>query len=207
MVAPKRILVIDDDVAVRRSCERALNHVGYEVRTVATGREGLAQATRSDVDLVMADLRLPDLDGMEVVRSLRSRRPEVVVLVITGYGTVASAVEAVKLGVSDYLEKPFTPEELSKAVGEALKEVAGTSATTGIDAELVRQVLLRAARDQSFGVRLMNGGSRVLSGMPLSSEAKAAIVSGDVVWLEKTCGELSAEERAWLERRLEAEIW
>ena len=206
MSAPKRILVIDDDVAVRRSCERVLNGEGYKVEAVATGHEGLDRAVRRDVDLVVTDLRLPDLDGMEVVRRLRTRRPEVVVVIITGYGTVNSAVEAVKLGVSEYVEKPFTPEELSGAVGEALTEVAGTSKTE-IDAELVRQVLLRAARDQDFGARLLTAGSRVLSGLPLSSEAKAAIVSGDIVWIEKECGDLSSEERDWLERRLEAEIW
>lgn len=206
MVAPRRILVIDDDAAVRRSCKRILNGEGYEVETVATGRDGLDRAVKRDIDLVVTDLRLPDLDGMEVVRTLRTRRPDVVVVIITGYGTVNSAVEAVKLGVSEYVEKPFTPEELSEAVSGALTGDVETS-TAQIDAELVRQVLLRAARDQSFGVKLLTVGSRVLSGLPLSSEAKAAIVSGDIVWIEKTCGELSPEERDWLERRLEAEIW
>ena len=66
---------------------------------------------------------------------------------------------------------------------------------------------MKASVDQSFGASLLMKGSRVLSGFALSSEAKAAIVSGDIVWVEKLCGELTAEERDWLERRLQAEIW
>jgi hypothetical protein len=76
-----------------------------------------------------------------------------------------------------------------------------------IAADRVKEVLRLASRDPSFGRRLLTDGSRVLSGFALSAEAKAAILSGDIAWIEKRCGELSAEEREWLQRRLEAEIW
>ena len=71
----------------------------------------------------------------------------------------------------------------------------------------MKEVLRRASQDQSFGRALLMQGSRVLSGYALSSPAKAAIASGDIAWIERECGELSVEERAWLRRRLEAEIW
>ena len=72
---------------------------------------------------------------------------------------------------------------------------------------MVRRVLKAASQSERFGQQLLSEGSRVLSGFALSPEAKAAIVSGDIAWIEKTCGELSCEERDWLQRRLEAEAW
>ena len=71
----------------------------------------------------------------------------------------------------------------------------------------MKEVLRQASAEPDFGRRLLESGGRVLSGLALSREAKAAIASGDIVWVEKCCGELTAEERGWLERRLQAEIW
>jgi DNA-binding response OmpR family regulator len=127
-------------------------------------------------------------------------------VIITGFGTVPSAVEAVKLGVAAYIEKPFTPQEITDAIARALAAVQ-VEDKPRIQADLVRDVLRSAAGNAGFGERLRTEGSRVLSGLALSPAAKAAIVSGDIVWIEKECGELSAEERAWLESRLEAETW
>ena len=206
MVAGRRILVVDDEAIVARSCRRILAAEGDEVQTAETGREGLKRALSEHFDVVMADLRMPDLDGMELVRTLRSERPETAVIVITGYGSVASAVEAAKLGVLDYIEKPFTPAQIREALGHVPADAEGTGSAR-IEAELVREVLRLAARDRNFGQRLLYEGSRVLSGYALTSQAKAAIASGDIAWVERECGELSVEERAWLRGRLEAEIW
>jgi hypothetical protein len=76
-----------------------------------------------------------------------------------------------------------------------------------INGDLVRKVLRLAATDPAFGARLLEEGGSALRGLSLSSEAKAAILSGDIPWIEKRCGKLSSEERDWLERRLQAEIW
>ena len=207
MAAMRRVLVVDDEPVVNESCRRVLADEGFDVESTESGRDGLDRARTQHFDLVITDLRMPDLDGMELVRSIRRERPGTAVVVITGYGTVASAVQAIRLGVSDYLEKPFTPDQLTQAVSQALTTPEGHEPRVEIDAELVRQVLRRAARDARFGSRLLTEGSRVLSGLALSSEAKAAIVSGDITWIEKHCGGLSPEERDWLERRLQAEIW
>ena len=120
MVAGRSVLVIDDEPMVTRSCRRILTDAGYGVGIADTGQDGLSQAVGGDFDLVMADLRLPDLDGMELVRTLHRQRPEIAIIVITGYGSVASAVEAVKLGVSDYIQKPFTPQQITDAIDQAL---------------------------------------------------------------------------------------
>jgi len=154
----------------------------------------------------MTDLRMPDLDGMDLVRAVRRERPATAVIVITGYGTVPSAVEAAKLGVSDYVEKPFTPAQISEAAKRALGADESEPGLR-IDGEIVRDVLTKASREHGFGEALLLQGSRVLSGYALSQEAKAAIVSGDIAWIEKRHGILSAEERDWLERRLQAELW
>ena len=206
MVAAQKILVVDDEVLVTLGCRRILAKAGYEVATACTGQEGLNRALEGSFDLAVIDLRLPDLDGMELVRSLRRQRPNTAIVIITGYGTVPSAVEAMRLGVAEYIEKPFTPDELAQAVGRACAAVEPAPTLT-IEAELVKDVLRRASRDTSFGSDLLTRGGCVLSGLALSPAAKAAILSGDIAWIEKRCGALSDEERAWLQHRLEAEIW
>lgn len=206
MVAARKVLVVDDEPTVTKSCRRILAEEGYEVLTTESGRDGMNRAFAQEFDLVLTDLKMPDLDGMELVRALRHKRPQTAVVVITGYGTVRSAVEATKLGVSDYIEKPFVPAQIVEAADRALLSEESQPGVR-VEAELVKEVLRLASTDDGFGARLLTEGSRVLSGFPLSSEAKAAIASGDIVWIEKECGELSAEERDWLERRLQAEIW
>lgn len=201
-----RVLIVDDEPLVTRSCKRILTEAGYEVDTSESGREGVDRALEGNFDLVVTDLKMPDFDGMELVRTLRNRRPGTAVVVITGYGTVRSAVEATKMGVAEYIEKPFTPEEITEAANRAL-QAEQEERTIRVEAGLVKKVLRRASQDQSFGRALLMQGSRVLSGYALSSQAKAAIASGDIAWIERKCGELPVEERAWLRRRLEAEIW
>ena len=206
MNAAQKVLVVDDEAMVTRSCRRILTEAGYDVDTSENGREGLDRALQEPFDLVVTDLKMPDLDGMELVRRLRSNRPHTAIVVITGHGTVPTAVEATKIGVSDYIEKPFMPEEITGAVDRALGAVR-EERQVRVEADLVKEVLRLAARDNTFAWDLLTNGSCVLSEYALSSEAKAAIVSGDIAWVERECGELTDEEHYWLQRRLEAEIW
>jgi len=205
MVAP-RILVVDDEPVITRSCKRILSEEGYRVETLGSGRVGLDHALREKFDVVVTDLKMPDLDGMELIRRLRTASPDTVVVVITGYGSITSAVEATKLGVREYLEKPFTPREFSEAVVRALPKER-KSAKSDVQAETVHDVLRLAAMNPRFAKSLLYEGTRKLSGFRLSSEAKAAICSGDIAWIEKRCGELKPEEREWLQGRLQAETW
>ena len=204
MRIPRKVLVVDDESIVTMSCRRILGEAGYEVHTAGGGREGMKQALLGEFDLVMTDLKMPDLDGMDLVRTLRNERPDMAIIIITGYGTVPSAVEATRLGVSDYVEKPFTPDQLTEAVSRAM-DPSRENHGVRIEADLVKEVLRYASQNQTFGELLLSEGSRILSGYSLSPEAKAAIGSGDIAWIEKECGQLSAEEREWIERRLEAE--
>ena len=208
MVAARKILVVDDDRVITRVCRRILTEAGRDVETTESGREGLRRALSKHFDLVVTDLKMPDLNGMELVRSLSQQRPETRVIIITGYGTIPTAVAATKLRVSDFIEKPFTPEEILGAVNEALPQ---KQPDLVVNATTVKAVLRLASKDDRFGQRLLYEGGDILrdliSNSALGPEARAAIISGDIVWIEKHCGKLSGEEREWLERRLQAEIW
>ena len=117
----KRILVVDDDPTVRASCIRIFSQHDFQVEVAASATEGLKRTLCGYFDCALFDLKMPDMDGMEIVRSARKYRSNMAILIITGYGTDESAREATQLGVADYLHKPFTPDELVSAVGHALK--------------------------------------------------------------------------------------
>ncbi|MDP3025634.1 MAG: response regulator [candidate division Zixibacteria bacterium] len=116
----KNVLVIDDEPIVLDSCRRILHDEGFEVNGVMDGREGLKKIEEDKYDAVLVDWKLPEIDGMEVLRIIKKNHPDIIVVMITGYPSVESAVKAMKLGVSDYVSKPFTPEELKEALVNAL---------------------------------------------------------------------------------------
>jgi len=113
--------VVDDDEVVRRSCERILSE-RHDLMLAATGRDGLAALGSEPFDLALVDLKLPDVGGLEILREAPDRFPDVPIIIITGYSTVKSAVEAVKTGAFDYISKPFTPDELEAAVEKAVRQ-------------------------------------------------------------------------------------
>jgi two-component system response regulator AtoC len=117
---PKRILIADDEINIRRVLEAILKRDGYEVVTAANGDEALARMSRG-IHTVITDLKMPGLDGMQLLRSLSADHPDVPVVMITAHGSVESAVEAVKLGAFDYVEKPFDQEQIRQVVSKALK--------------------------------------------------------------------------------------
>jgi len=116
-----RILVVDDDPAVRRSCARILEQ-DHDVRLADSGSEGLALLASEPFDLALVDLKLADVSGMDILAQAGDRFPDVPVIIITGYSTVKSAVEAIKTGAFDYVAKPFTPDEIEAAVEKALRQ-------------------------------------------------------------------------------------
>jgi NADH:ubiquinone oxidoreductase subunit E len=116
-----QILLLEDEVSVARGLQMILSEEGYPAVDLAmTGRGALDTFSQKDFDLLIADLRLPDIDGMDVIKQVKHDRPDTGVIVITGYSTVDSAVEAMKLGALDYLPKPFTEDEFVSAVKIAL---------------------------------------------------------------------------------------
>ena len=115
-----KILVIDDEKNVCTSCKRILEEEGHVVEYVLTGEEGLRRAVEGNYEIVLLDLKIPDLDGGEVLDRIHQKRSDVTVIIITGYATIRTSIECVKKGAFDYIPKPFTPEELALAVSKAL---------------------------------------------------------------------------------------
>jgi DNA-binding NtrC family response regulator len=115
-----RILIIDDEEIIRESGRRVLEPAGYEVQTAKAGGEGLQLLDAGTVDLVLTDLKMPDIDGIEVLIKIKENWPDTEVIIMTGYGTVNTAVKAMKMGVFDYIEKPFSPDDLLSLVARAL---------------------------------------------------------------------------------------
>lgn len=108
----KNILVVDDEEIIRENLHRILTEEKYNVSTVATGRDGLLFIEENDVDVVLLDLNLPDINGIEVLKQARELYPELLVIIITGYASIESAVEALKLGAYDYIKKPFKADAI-----------------------------------------------------------------------------------------------
>ena len=119
-MATAKILVVDDEEIVCISCRRILTEAGYEVHTRLSGREGLSLLDEEPCDLAIIDLKMPGMDGMELLQAIKLGHPHLPVLMITGYSTVESAVEAMKAGACDYLPKPFTPNQVEMIVQKAL---------------------------------------------------------------------------------------
>ena len=116
----KRVLVADDELNMRRVLEAILRREGYDVVTAANGLDAVSEMNR-DIHTVITDLKMPGLDGMGLLRKLQQDFPEVPVVMITAHGSVESAVEAVKLGAFDYLEKPFEQEQIRQIVAKAMR--------------------------------------------------------------------------------------
>jgi DNA-binding NtrC family response regulator len=116
-----RILIVDDEEIVIRSCQRILAGGEYLVDAVQSGTEALRKAGETDYDIVVLDIMMPGMDGIEVLQQLKERHPDVDVIMITGLSEIKTAVQAMKLGAFDYLSKPFDPDELKHVVERALE--------------------------------------------------------------------------------------
>ena len=117
-----KLLVVDDEAVIRDGMRRILEAEGHEVETFASGHVAIQRMQVEDFDLVITDLKMPGMNGMEVLRSIKALLPEVPVIIITGYSTVDSAVDAMKSGAVDYIAKPFSPEEIIEKVNNALEQ-------------------------------------------------------------------------------------
>jgi len=115
------ILVIDDEEAIRDSCCQVLSRAGYGTQTAENGNVGLEKITETKPDLVLVDLKMPGLSGMEVLEKIAEIDASIVCVVITGYATIESAVEAMKRNAYDFLSKPFTPDQLRIVVKRGLE--------------------------------------------------------------------------------------
>lgn len=111
-VPEKRVVAIDDDEVMRLSCQQGLKRTGYLVESFDNGADGIKRVAEVHPPLLLVDLKMPEMDGFQVIERVRKLDPDVVIIVITGYATISTAVDAMKAGAYDFLPKPFTPDEL-----------------------------------------------------------------------------------------------
>jgi DNA-binding NtrC family response regulator len=114
-----KALIVDDEPTVCRSCEKILEREGYSVRIAYSGKQAVDILDQEPMDILFTDLKMAEMGGMELLETVRLRFPDLVPVVITGYATIASAVETMKMGAFDYLPKPFTPEEMTAVARKA----------------------------------------------------------------------------------------
>ncbi len=115
-----KILAVDDEKVILDSFRKILVFGGYSIDTVESGKEALGLIKKYDYDFVFTDLKMPEMDGVDVAKAVKHLRPDIDVIVITGYATIESAVETMKYGAMDYVQKPFTEDELLDFVNKSL---------------------------------------------------------------------------------------
>jgi DNA-binding NtrC family response regulator len=133
---PPRVLAVDDEAVVCESIRRVLTEEGYSVATTTSPREGLELVRKETFDLLLLDIKMPEIDGIDVLRETRAVSPETEVVIVTGYATIQTAVEAIKLGATDYLQKPVSPDQLVVSVARALERKHLLSLTRRLRSEL-----------------------------------------------------------------------
>jgi DNA-binding response OmpR family regulator len=119
--AGRKVLVVDDEVVAANSVRRTLNRRGFRVDEAFSGREALNRILNEMYDLVLLDMKMPDTNGLELLPTIRKHRPRLPVVMVTGYASIDTAVEAIQRGATDYVAKPFTPEELFSAASKAIR--------------------------------------------------------------------------------------
>jgi len=165
-----RILVVDDDDSLRRVLQVQLEQDGYSVVSAPSAQQALSLLQMRAFDLVITDLKMPGLSGIEVLKQVKSKYPETVVIVLTAFGTVETAVEAMKAGAYDFLTKPVHPDELSLVVARALDHL-----------RLIEEVrTLRAHLNEKYGFENIRGHSDALLHV-LDVAARAARTNSTVL--------------------------
>ena len=204
-----KVLVIDDEKVVLDSVNKILADEGYDVETNLSGREGLKEALNSDYDIVLTDIMMPDIGGMKVLRDIKRKKPSLPVVMITGYASVKSSVQAMKLGAADYVEKPFTPDQLIKAVDTALETAASQEPEPQelIHKQEMIKVLERAASDNEFFNDLLKNSVDALDEYDLTGPEKLAVATRDISWIEGQIGHLTRPQKRWLELKRIDDIW
>ena len=119
------VLVVDDEAVVANSVRKTLSRRSYRVDEAFSGGEAISRIAKNNYDLVLLDMKLPDANGLDLIGDIKKQKPELRVVIVTGYASIDTAVEAIRRGANDYMAKPFTPEELYTTASRALKrEVA-----------------------------------------------------------------------------------
>jgi DNA-binding NtrC family response regulator len=119
----RRVLVVDDEASVCKSVSRILEREDLKVDEALSGKDALSMLEKKEYGVVITDMMMPGIGGLDLIRMVKERWPEISIIMITGYATIKTAVQAIKLGAFDYIPKPFTPEELSGVAVRAMERM------------------------------------------------------------------------------------
>lgn len=198
-----RIIVMEDDVNIAKGLATVLADEHYSVRVANDGQSAIDAFKEETFDLLIADIRLPDMNGLDVIKQVRHHSPDTKIIVITGFVSTTVAVNAMNNGVTDFLPKPFSEQQILKSVKATLQDRADESdvyvhsiseTDRLIQKKEVLQVLDRTNEDQLFCHDLKKKGTEALSDYALSNEAKEAIANGDLDWINNNVGELTQKQ-------------
>ena len=187
-----KLLVVDDEAVICQACQRVFSRQGYEVEPSTDARQGLTWALERNYDGILLDIKMPQMDGIQFLEQLRKTKPDVPVMIMTGYPSIPNAAAAVRLGASDYVTKPFTPEEITQSVRRMLRrELAAKgqideSLTAVETAELeVEQAADRLFLDEAWVLPEADGSASIGAVLPRPVSAVREVrlpKVGDVVY-------------------------
>jgi len=142
MKQPFQIMVVDDEEAMRESLSGWIIKQGYQVQTAGSGPEALSYLAQDSYDLLLIDIKMPEMDGLELLRLVKSEHPQVLVIMITAYGSIENAIESMKRGADDYLLKPFDPEQLMILIEKMVQQRALLEENQTLKERLAEQTLV-----------------------------------------------------------------
>ncbi len=181
MSDPARILIVDDDPNVRFVLERALRKEKYTLDAATDGRQALAKIEGTPYDLVLLDLQMQPIPGMQVLEAIRRRSPDTAVIILTGHSTVSTAVDALRLGAFDYLFKPVMPDAIRRRVREGLahreEEQRRTQVLQQVD-ELREALLALNTQSSQLQEARRSGRFRISGPLTIDTRQHAAILRG-----------------------------
>ena len=199
-----RILIMEDDETIAKGVAMVLSDENYSVKVANDGQAAIDAFKEEDFNLLIADIRLPDMNGMDVIKHVQRHTPDTKFIVITGFVSTSVAVDAMNTGVTDFLPKPFSEGQIIKSVHTTLRSNSKKEDDTHvhtisetdrlIQKKEVLHVLDRTNEDQAFCHDLMKKGTEVLAEYVLSDEAKEAIATGDLDWINTNVGELTQKQ-------------
>ncbi|MEM8886266.1 MAG: sigma-54 dependent transcriptional regulator, partial [Planctomycetota bacterium] len=172
MEARERILIVDDDAAQGKTLARVLEMEGYRAQVVENGQDALQSIDRGPYDLVLSDLKMPGMDGLELHRAIQDRRPDLPVMIVTAHGTIENAIESVREGVVDFIQKPVYADELIHRFSKVFRERKLTEENEELKSRLVH----RDRDDAMVGSSDAINGLREQIGRVAKSEATVLIL-------------------------------
>ncbi|MFQ6112884.1 MAG: sigma-54-dependent transcriptional regulator [bacterium] len=174
----KSILIVDDEASVRESLEKALSKAGFITKTASSGNEAFAQLSKETVDIVLTDMKMPDGDGIALLKKIKKKYTDIEVILLTGYGTIESAVEAMKEGAYDFITKPFKKAVILSTVERAIERQTLAQ----------ENIYLKAQLGRGFIAEEIIGTSRAIKEVLELVERVAPLVSTILVFGESGTG-------------------